>query len=382
MEPLPPPVVVVLDPDDDVVHVRTALAAHDPLAGRVTLHPAPGTTGETYLAHDLLAALGKPPRLPGRFTSGGEPAWQAATAWILAAGTTRLTVLRAHLLTGRRLQRLLELREQAGLHLVLVCYRPRLPAVLHQGLLAVEHAVTSDLAFARSSYYGTPAAPDHGGAQQSPVRRPPAERWITLAALDRLVSADSVSPCLGACTPPPIDWRYRPPPPPLTRATAAQVVRRIHARTAHPGLAAALATAVFTGTSLQQLATARPQDVQDHAATVALHDPARYTDGCATHPVHPWARPFLCAASHFAALTEATYLLARPQDRTALLRLVEAARLRPPQPPATQRIGPPGRIEWAWRERHEAARYDALLAAYRQRHPAQDTSRPPGDRYT
>lgn len=374
-----PPVIVVLDPDDDVVHVRAALAAHDPAASCITLHPAPGTTGETYLGHDLLAAIGKPPRFPGRFTSGSEPSWQAATAWILAADITRLTVLRTHLLTGRRLQRLLELRERAGLHLVLVCHRPRLSAVLHQCLPSVEHTVTGDLAL--SSYYGGPAAPDHDGAQPVPVSGPPADRWVTLAALDRLVSADSVSPCPGACTPPLIDWRYRPPPPPLTRATTAQVVRRIHARTAHPGLATALATAIFTGTSLQQLATARPQDFEDRAATVALHDPARYTDGCATHPIPPGAQPFLRAASHFAALTETTHLLAKPQDRTALLRLAEAAKLRPPQPPATQRIGPPGRVEWAWHERHEARRYDGLLAAYRERHPAQDTSRPrTGDR--
>ena len=168
MEPALPPVTVVLDPDDDAVHVRTALAAHDPSAGRVTLHPAPGTTGDTYLAHDLLAALGKPPRLPGRFTSGGEPAWQAATAWIRAAGITRLTVLRAHLLTGRRLQRLLELREHTGLHLVLVCHRPRLPTVLHQCLLPVEHAVTGDLAIALDSYYGGQQPPTTAASSSSP----------------------------------------------------------------------------------------------------------------------------------------------------------------------------------------------------------------------
>ncbi|WP_254406840.1 hypothetical protein [Streptomyces sp. GMY02] len=55
--------------------------------------------------------------------------------------------------------------------------------------------------------------------------------------------------------------------------------------TAHPRLAAALAAALFTGVSFQQLATARPGDYDDAAATLALHDRTRYTDGCATHRV-------------------------------------------------------------------------------------------------
>lgn len=120
----PPPVTVVLDTEDDAAYVRTALAAHDPAAGRITLHPAPGTAGEVYLAHDLLAALGKPPLLPGRFTPGTDPSWHAVTAWFRALPVTRLTVLRAHLLTHQRLERLLALREATGLHLNLVCPAP------------------------------------------------------------------------------------------------------------------------------------------------------------------------------------------------------------------------------------------------------------------
>ncbi|GGT02952.1 hypothetical protein GCM10010206_76980 [Streptomyces cinerochromogenes] len=52
---------MVLDRHDDTLHTHTALAAHHPPSGRITLHPGPGTTSETGLAHDLLAALGKPP---------------------------------------------------------------------------------------------------------------------------------------------------------------------------------------------------------------------------------------------------------------------------------------------------------------------------------
>lgn len=102
--------------------------------------------------------------------------------------------------------------------------------------------------------------------------------------------------------------------------------------TAHPRLAAALAAALFTGASFQQLATARPSDYDDAAATLALHDRARYTDGCATYRVPPWARVFLKAAVCFARLApgQDQHLLAGPHDRTHMLRVAEGARLRPP----------------------------------------------------
>ncbi|MFE7214683.1 hypothetical protein ACFY0A_28680 [Streptomyces sp. NPDC001698] len=105
-------------------------------------------------------------------------------------------------------------------------------------------------------------------------------------------------------------------------------------------------------------------DYDDDAATLALHDRARYTDGCAAYRVPPWAHVFLCAAACFARLVsgEDQELLAAGGDRTHLLRLAETARLRPPQPPAARRQGPAGRVEWDWRERQEARRYDALLA--------------------
>lgn len=80
---LPPSVTVVLDPGDDAIHTHPALAAHHPPSGRITLRPGAGTTSETGLAHDLLAALGKPPLLPGRFPAGRQPAWEAATAFIV-----------------------------------------------------------------------------------------------------------------------------------------------------------------------------------------------------------------------------------------------------------------------------------------------------------
>ncbi|WP_240660139.1 hypothetical protein [Streptomyces sp. WAC 01529] len=154
----PLPVTVVIDRDDDVVHTHTALAAHHPPSGQITLHPGPGTTSETGLAHNLLAALGKPPLLPGRFPGGRQSAWEAATAWITALPVTRLTVLRAHRLTARRAMRLLQLRTLTGIRLTLVCHRPYLPAALHQALQTADHILTTDIQAARCHYYGTLAA--------------------------------------------------------------------------------------------------------------------------------------------------------------------------------------------------------------------------------
>lgn len=355
-----PPVTVVIDPGDDAVHSHTALAAHHPPSGRITLHPGPGTTSETGLAHDLLAALGKPPLLPGRFFAGRQPAWEAAGAWMTALPVNRLTVLRAHRLTGRRTMRLLQLRALTGIHLTLVCHRPHLPGALYQVLQTVDCTLTVDFQAARRHYYGT-TAPIPPPADE-PARR--ANRWLTLPALERLVSYDSPAPCTAPCMPPPIAFRHRPPPTPLTQQTALEAAQRLAAVTAHPRLAAALATALFTGASFQQLATARPGDYDDAAATLALHDRARYIDGCATHRVPPWARVFLKAC--FARLVpgQDQHLLAGPHDRTHLLRVAEAARLRPPQPSASQRTGPADRIQWDWRERKEAQRYDTMLTPH------------------
>jgi hypothetical protein len=355
----PPPVAVVMDPYDDIAYTQTALAAHDPAAGRITLHPGPGTTSDTALAHDLLAALGKPPLLPGRFPAGRQPAWEAATAFIDAMPAARLTVLRAHRLTTRRLERLLDLRDATGIHLTLVCHRPHLTTALHQALHPVPHTVTSDLTTARSHDNGTPAAAGPQPSTQPPPA--PMARWMTIPALDRLVSYDSTQPCTGPCTPPPIHWRHRPPPRPLTPTATRDITRRIHQATAHPRLAAALATTLLTHASFQQLLTVRTQDLGPDAATLALHDPARYTDGCASHPVPAWARPFLHAAATFAALTHSQHLLVHQDERPHLLRLAENAKLRPPQPPPPQPARTRG-VVWDWAERGQAERYETLLS--------------------
>jgi hypothetical protein len=59
-----------------------------------------------------------------------------------------------------------------------------------------------------------------------------------------------------------------------------------------------LAAAVFTAASTTQLDTAHLPDLAPDAGTVTLHDPRRLRQGCMTHPVPPWARPFLLAAAY------------------------------------------------------------------------------------
>ncbi|HEY5836958.1 hypothetical protein [Streptomyces sp.] len=361
----PPPVVLVLDRYDDAAHTHAALAAHDPAAGRITLHPGPGTTSDTALAHDLLAALGKPPLLPGRYPPGRQPAWEAATAWIHAMTTARLTVLRAHRLTTGRLAHLLRLRAVTGIGLTLVCHRPHPPAALHRALHGVPHTVTSDLDTARCHYYD--GAPTNSADLPEPafLPRPPTARWMTLPALDRLVSYDVVRPCIGPCKPAPIAWKQRAAPQPLTEPAIREATTRIHQATAHPRLAAALAVTLLTGASFQQLLTVRIDDLGPSAVTVAFHDPARYTDGCATHPAPPWTRPFLLAAACFAALTDSRELLASANERPHLLHLAEDAKLRPTQPPGRRKAAPGGPVVWDWAERREAEHYQRLLAVPR-----------------
>lgn len=113
-------------------------------------------------------------------------------------------------------------------------------------------------------------------------------------------------------------------------------------------------------------ATACSGGYGDAAATLALHDRARYTDGCATHRVPPWARVFLKAAVCLARLApgQDRHLLAGTHDRPRLLRVAEAAGLCPPQPPVGQRTGLAGRVQWDWREREEAQCYDAMLTRH------------------
>ncbi|WP_420082974.1 hypothetical protein [Streptomyces sp. JL4002] len=187
---------------------------------------------------------------------------------------------------------------------------------------------------------------------------PAALRWITLGALDRLVSYDSPRPCTAPCTPKPIVYHQRPAPLPPTPAQTTRLTERLHTATAHPSRAAALAAAIATGASFQQLTTARTDGFHPADHTLTLHDRTRYTDGCAIYPIPAWAAVYLHAAARFAHLTSTPHLLAAPTDRPALLRLAETIRTRPPQPPAGRAGTRPGPVVWDWREKREALRHD------------------------
>ncbi|MFD8263379.1 hypothetical protein ACFV19_31745, partial [Streptomyces griseoluteus] len=84
-----------------------------------------------------------------------------------------------------------------------------------------------------------------------------------------------------------------------------------------------------------------PEPVLMNKAALARHDRVHCTNGCATYGVPSWARVFLKAAVCFARLAPGKdqHLLVGPHDHTDLLRVAEAARLRPLQPPAGQRTG-------------------------------------------
>ncbi|MEV6735316.1 hypothetical protein [Streptomyces sp. NPDC051364] len=227
---------VIVDPGDDLVHTRAALAAHDPLAGRITVHPTPGTDSTLALAHDVLAALGKPVPVAGYRGHDTGPAWALAAAWILATGTTHLLLLRAHFLTQPRLDALLLLRRRTGLRLTLVVHTSRLPAGVDRILSGVRHHFADATAL-------LPAA-DSPSAADCPLPRPLANRWIALPALTTLLAFDEPTcPCrCSAPLAPDRDFF----PPVIPQTTQAEVAWRLHRATAHPHLAAQLATAVFT----------------------------------------------------------------------------------------------------------------------------------------
>lgn len=123
-----PPVTVLIDRDDHPDWTTTALAAHSPAQGRITVHPATANGAPAALAHDLLYALGK--RLPAGGTSYGtwadsrRPAWDAATAWTLAHHIGHVIVCRTDRLTHTRRGQLLALRERTGIRLTLLWHQP------------------------------------------------------------------------------------------------------------------------------------------------------------------------------------------------------------------------------------------------------------------
>ncbi|MEH6376596.1 hypothetical protein V7793_20035 [Streptomyces sp. KLMMK] len=324
---------MIIDPYDDVVHTRAALASHAPHHGRLTVHPTPGVDAALALAYDVLAALGKPVPLAGYRPTDPAPAWSIAAAWILATPITHLTLLRAHLLTPHRFKDLLTLRRRTGIRLILVCHRRDLRAFLEHELQQVEHSIAEASALLPESEPAT-AQP-----RPLPTARPLANRWISLPALTTLKALDETTgPCRCAAAMATARDFFPPVIPPVTEA---EVAWRLHRASAHPHLVAQLATAAFTAASTTQLDTARVQDLGPDGTTITLHDHG-LRQGCMTHPVPDWARPLLRAAALAWSIEAGTNgpLFSDPLGSTELPSLTdfaESCKLRPPQPPRPKR---------------------------------------------
>ncbi|TCN45510.1 hypothetical protein EV641_12364 [Rhodococcus sp. SMB37] len=140
-------VTVLLDPDDDAHLTHTLLEIHDPASAVVTLHPTHGISSAATLAHDLLLTLGHSlDRAGAEGATGPDSAWRAVTAWVRGDGIRHLIVLRAHHLSPEQHARLLRLRHDTGVHLVLV-WHSRDPLISHLEMPAgVRLHITDDLA--------------------------------------------------------------------------------------------------------------------------------------------------------------------------------------------------------------------------------------------
>jgi hypothetical protein len=223
------------------------------------------------------------------------------------------------------------LRARAGLRLALVCHHRKTPAALERALSRTDYQLAD--ADAVLSYEVAAEGKDSPPGALS-------RRWINLPALTTLRSIDDSDRC--SCRAPAAGERGFTPPA-LTALTQSQIARRLHAATAHPHLAAELATACFTAASMTQLDTARVTDAALDASTLRLHDRQNARQGCMTHSVPDWARPFLRAAvfTHFLTTgSRSDRLFTDPLGSTGLPRLTDFAeqcKLRPPQPPGPKR---------------------------------------------
>jgi hypothetical protein len=144
-----PPVMVVLDPEDDVAVTKAALSAHDPARGRITVDPTPGSgqPAASMLGKDLLVALGKPAdQLTVQGVSGAVRGWQAAAAWVTGEDIRQVIILRGHRLGAEPWAKLLELHTRTGLSLIVVYHDRAISGPARAALASVPHRITGYLA--------------------------------------------------------------------------------------------------------------------------------------------------------------------------------------------------------------------------------------------
>ncbi|MFB7468261.1 hypothetical protein ACFCZ1_33095 [Streptomyces sp. NPDC056224] len=124
---------------------------------------------------------------------------------------------------------------------------------LERELRQVDHSI------AEASALLPEAEPTTPQCQVSQAAPPLAKRWISLPALTTLKAFDDATGPCRCAAPLAVDRDFFPPV--MTPVTETEVAWRLHRATAHPYLAAQLATAVFTAASTTQLATAHVRDL-------------------------------------------------------------------------------------------------------------------------
>ncbi|MFF7098255.1 hypothetical protein ACFY9A_38650 [Streptomyces rubradiris] len=262
---------MITDLHDQPSYTTTALASHQPEAGRIAVHPTPLATAPAYLAHDLIRALGKhlpPPGIdPPWWTTNAESSWRVTAAWTQALHINHYVICRAHRITGRHLEHLMALRERTRTRLTLVVSGPP-PAALTSILNAVPHHSITTLEAARQHlntgsesltntsatypwwhrapfpapdnepWYALPPRPRHparrpdtatSSSHGTPARRPSTHKAPSAIALPALTNPSTPSP------------HHEP------------IAQRIHTRIAHPVHAAAVAIRALTGYDTDQL---------------------------------------------------------------------------------------------------------------------------------
>ena len=290
-------VTIVVDEQDDLLYTRAALQAHRPEKGRITVQPTPANGSPAALAHDMLYALGKRlapgPDTPDIWLDSVNGAWLAAAAWTVATGVRHVVVLRAHLLTVRRVDQLLAWREMTGVQLTLLWQKP--PRGLPSALARTERHISSLDQFeallaepgpipARPSF--PPAAPAMTGpaavgAGHSPARQP---RRAQSASMTPRRQAHS---CAGAMA---TAQLLQPVPAmDLTSGDAAAL-----AALTHPLIAGALSVLAFAQTGLGGLRLTRDLDITGDVSAIKLHGVGHRC--CPVYAVPVWARPLLAGA--------------------------------------------------------------------------------------
>ncbi|QCX73725.1 hypothetical protein C9F11_42570 [Streptomyces sp. YIM 121038] len=144
--PTPPPVTLIIDVDDDTRVLQAARASSDPQAGQATVDLTPHTPRTAYLPRDILRALGRTDYQPTASEPiTAAPAWRAAACWITVLGIRRLVILRAHHLAEARTRHIAQLRQDTGIHLVLIAQPPTRTAAAQLRTRLARHHLDHDL---------------------------------------------------------------------------------------------------------------------------------------------------------------------------------------------------------------------------------------------